>query len=146
MFFFYRIPIFFSTVRALLVWVQTINKIEPKLESDYFIVPGLTNQSISVLNLSISILSCKTSTETAYLHQKSRSLCPQKKQNNYSDCSEYFQSKNSTLRFSKTLKHAEHVRKACKMHAKSMHFAVVTRYQLKQLHTYYILCAYCYFH
>ena len=31
-------------------------------------VPGLTNQSISVLKLSISILSCKTSTETAYLH------------------------------------------------------------------------------
>ena len=33
-------------------------------------MPGLTTQSISVLNLTISILSCKTSTETAYLHKK----------------------------------------------------------------------------
>ena len=44
------------------------------------------------------------------------------------------------------LKYGEHVRKACKMHAECMHFAVTTRYQLKQLHTYYPPCVYCYFH
>ena len=44
------------------------------------------------------------------------------------------------------LKYGENVRKACKMRAECMHFAVTTRYQLKQLHTYYISCAYCYFH
>ena len=31
---------------------------------------GLTNQSVSELNLSFSILTCKTSTETAYLIKK----------------------------------------------------------------------------
>ena len=40
------------------------------------------------------------------------------------------------------LKYGEHVRKACKMHAECMHFAVTTRYQLKQLHTYYIRTTY----
>ena len=43
------------------------------------LLTGLTTQSISVLSLSISILSCKTSTEAAYLHLKSWSLCPEKK-------------------------------------------------------------------
>ena len=50
--------------------------------------PGLTTQSVSVLNLCISILTRKTSTETAYLYQKRKSLCQEKNRNNYSDCSE----------------------------------------------------------
>ena len=41
--------------------------------------PELTTQSVSVRNLRISILNCKTSTEAVYLHSKSRSLYSEKK-------------------------------------------------------------------
>ena len=66
------------------IFIGYIWKIElpAKVEEKIFQVsstPGLTTQSIPVLNLSISILSCKTSTETAYLLQKSWPLCPEKK-------------------------------------------------------------------